>query len=145
LEQFHAQNGPIILDSLEAALMTKHVVPGSMLLWRICPEKYMPNKQGVPDTTACIASEFLPVPPQSTTRSFVWSTWKPVDAVEITVNRTYWAVLSSDAKRDEDALIWIDSDKGSDPWGTAFSNENNEWIRDSDGSLSVPSIRIILQ
>lgn len=145
LQKLSASNGAMKFHSLEAALMTKHVLPGSMLLWQICPETTKPNNQGVPNTTSCIASEFLPVPSQSAIRSFVWSTWKPANVVEISANQTYWVVLNSDAKRDENALIWIDSDKGSDPWGTAFSNENNKWIRDRDGSLSVPSIRILLQ
>ncbi|KAG2183274.1 hypothetical protein INT43_006278 [Umbelopsis isabellina] len=143
-QHFGASNDPIKFHFLRAALMTKHVLPGSVLLWQICPETTKPNEQGVPNTTSCIASDFFPVPPQSATRSFVWATWKPANVVEIKANQTYWVVLSSDAKRDEDALIWIDSDKGSDPWGTAFSNEDNKWIRDRDGSLSVPSIRILL-
>ncbi|KAJ2964805.1 hypothetical protein NQZ79_g362 [Umbelopsis isabellina] len=145
LQNLDASSGSMKFHSLVAALMTKHVLPGSILLWQICPEATESNDQGVPDTTSCIASEFLPVPPQSAILSFVWSTWKPANVVEISANRTYWVVLSSDAKRDEDALIWIDSDKGSDPWGTAFSNEESKWIRDRDGSLSVPSIRILLQ
>jgi hypothetical protein len=132
----------LYFDSLEAALMTKHTTPGSLMLWQICLENEQSKGHKVPDMSACIFSEFLPIPQQSEKETFLWSTWMPSEVVKVSTDIIYWVALSSDATQDERSLVWIDSDKGSDPWGTAFSDGNDNWVRDRDGSLSVPSIRV---
>jgi hypothetical protein len=135
----------LVFDSLEAALMTKHTAPGSLMLWQICPENKQRKGQRVPDISACVYSEFLPIPSQPDKDSFVWSTWTPSEVVKVSRSTIYWAILSSDATQDESSLIWIDSDKGTDPWGTAFSDGNDNWVRDRDGSISVPSVRVLIR
>jgi hypothetical protein len=122
--------------------MTKHTTPGSLMLWQICLENEQSKGHKVPDMSACIFSEFLPIPQQSEKETFLWSTWMPSEVVKVSTDIIYWVALSSDATQDERSLVWIDSDKGSDPWGTASSDGNDNWVRDRDGSLSVPSIRV---
>lgn len=130
--------------SLKAALMTKHTAPGSLMLWQICSEKRASNGQMIPNTAECILSEFVPIPQPTKNETFTWFTWTPSQTVQVNPDDIYWIVVSSDAPTDERSLVWIDSDKGKDPWGTAFSGSNGAWIRDRDGSQSVPSLRVVL-
>jgi hypothetical protein len=135
----------LYFDSLQAALMTRHSAPGSIMLWQICPETRKANGEMIPNTAACIMSEFVPIPPPTKGETFTWFTWKPSQPVQVDHNGIYWVVVSSDATTDDRSLVWIDSDKGTDPWGTAFSDGNGKWTRDRDGSLSVPSLRVLVR
>jgi len=142
---FSAQDNPTLqFDSLKAALMTRHTAPGSLMLWQICLETRASNGQMIPNTAECIISEFIPIPQPSKNETFTWFTWTPSQTVQVNPDDIYWIVVSSDASTDERSLVWIDSDKGKDPWGTAFSDSNGVWIRDRDGSQSVPSLRVML-
>jgi hypothetical protein len=141
----HGEDNPTLqFDSLKAALMTRHIAPGSLMLWQICLETRASNGQMIPNTAECIISEFIPIPQPSKNETFTWFTWIPSQTVQVNPDDIYWIVVSSDASTDERSLVWIDSDKGKDPWGTAFSDSNGSWIRDRDGSQSVPSLRVML-
>ncbi|KAI9285866.1 hypothetical protein BC943DRAFT_323239 [Umbelopsis sp. AD052] len=139
------ESQPFHFDSLKAALMTRHTTPGSLMLWQICSETRDPSGKMIPNTADCIISEFIPIPQPSKVETFTWFTWTPTQPVQVNADGIYWIVVSSDAATDERSLVWIDSDKGKDPWGTAFSNGDDTWIRDRDGSQSVPSLRVILR
>jgi hypothetical protein len=142
---YFEENQTLQFDSLKAALITRHTAPGSLMLWQICSETRDSRGQMIPNTAECIISEFIPIPQPSKHEIFTWFTWTPTQSVQVNLDDIYWIVVSSDATTDERSLVWIDSDKGKDPWGTAFSDGDGTWTRDRDGSQSVPSLRVMLR
>lgn len=99
-----------------------------------------PRNRPTPDPTRCIQSLRTKVPIY---QSPVYFTWRFFGRQSLLPpGKVFWLILESEAVRIGEGVKWVDTENGTDYFGTAFRNDKGWWIGEGNAARGVATLKV---